>query len=122
MKIRRGMLRLWIAVSMVWMAVIAVGFSDQLSEIFAMVEPPEGQGAVVLPLGDYACWATRNSANPFTFIVDPFRPEEPKTLTQAWRMCIAHKARIPAIALGPPLALLVLGFVISWIVRGFQRA
>jgi hypothetical protein len=25
-----------------------------------LVEPPEGQGAVVLPLGDYACWATRN--------------------------------------------------------------
>jgi hypothetical protein len=43
------MLRLWIAVSIVWVAVIGVELSDQFSEIFAIVDPPEGQGAVALP-------------------------------------------------------------------------
>ena len=122
MDIQRGMLRLWIAVSILWFAAICVAFADQLSEIFRAIEPPEGQGAIVLPLGEYASWAIRHSDNPYAFFVDPFQPEHPTTLLQAWRICIAHKVRIPAIALGPPLALLILGFVVGWIVRGFQRA
>jgi hypothetical protein len=36
-------------------------------------------------------------------------------------MCVAHKAQVPAIALGPPLAVLALAFVIRWIAKGFQR-
>lgn len=42
MNIRRGMLRLWIAVSALWLAVVCAAFSDQLSEIFTAIEPPEG--------------------------------------------------------------------------------
>jgi hypothetical protein len=122
MNIQRGLLRLWTAVSVLWVVLIAVALIDQLSEIFTAVDPPEGQGAVVLSPGDYACWVIRNSDNPFAFIVDPFHPEEPRTLAQAWRMCIVHKGRVPAIALGPPLVLLALSFVMNWIVRGFQRA
>ena len=118
MNIRRGLFRLWVAVSAIWVAVVCVAFWDQLSEIFTVVEPPQGQGAIVLPLGDYACWVTRQKP----FIIDPFRrPEDPQTLSQAWRMCIAHKAQVPAIALGPPLAVLALAFVIRWIAKGFQR-
>ena len=57
------------------MAVVCVAFWDQLSEIFTVVEPPQGQGAVVLSLGDYACCLTRHTE--FVSIVDPFDPEKP---------------------------------------------
>jgi hypothetical protein len=119
MNISRGMFRLWVAISALWVAVVCVTFWDQLSEIFTAVEPPKGQGAVALSLEDYACWATRNSDNPFIY-PDPGHPDW-RTLVQAWRTCILYKAQVPAIALGPPLAVLALGFVIRWIAKGFQR-
>jgi hypothetical protein len=45
MNIQRGMLRLWIAISALWVALIGVAFSDQLSEILTAVDPPKGQVA-----------------------------------------------------------------------------
>jgi hypothetical protein len=121
MNIRRGLFRLWVAVSALWVAIVCVAFWDQLSVIFTVVEPPQGQAPVDLPLGDYACWAIRSWDHRFDHFVDPFHPELPRTLVQAWRMCIAHKAQVPAIALSPPLAVLALAFVIRWIAKGFQK-
>jgi hypothetical protein len=119
MNIRRGLFRLWVAVSALWMAIVCVAFWDQLSVIFTVVEPPQGQGTVVLSLGDHACWLTRHTE--FVSFVDPFDPEKPTTLLQAWRMCVAHKAQVPAIALGPPLAVFAFALVIGWIAKGFHR-
>jgi hypothetical protein len=117
LNIRRGLLRGWIIVSAIWVLFVGVYDWPQLSEIFVAIEAPAAQGAVVLSPGQYACWAVRHSDNPFAFMNDDSGPQSP---AQAWRRCIAYKMRIPVYALAPPLILLVLGYVIAWVMKGFK--
>jgi hypothetical protein len=56
---RRGLLRLWVVASAIWILLICIYNSDQLSKIFIAIEPSPGQGAVTLSPGPYACWVTR---------------------------------------------------------------
>jgi len=88
-----------------------------IAEIFETIEPPTGKGAVALAPGPYACWVTRHPDNPFAFM-----DSGPKSLTEAWRQCMAYKMHIPVNALAPPLALLVLGYVGAWVTKGFVGA
>ena len=120
MNIRRRLLRVWVVVSVIWVLLICVNRWDQLSEIFVAIEPPPGKGAIVLPPGPYACWATRNADNVFV-IIDPFADTSADmTLAQAWQRCITYKLQVPMQALVPPFMLLSLGLALSWIVKGFK--
>jgi hypothetical protein len=122
MNMRRGLLRAWIVVSAIWMLLVCINGWGQLSEMFVAIEPPADRGAVTLPPGPYACWATRNADNMFV-IRSPEYPtlaDETMSLAEAWRRCIAYKLQIPAEALVPPIILLALGLVLSWVVRGFK--
>lgn len=116
LNMRRGLLRLWLVVSVVWVLVIGINGWAQLLEIFETIEPPTGKGAVALAPGPYACWVTRHPENPFAFM-----DSGPKSLTEAWRQCMAYKMHLPVNALAPPLALLVLGYVGAWVTKGFSR-
>jgi hypothetical protein len=118
--LRRGLLRVWVVVSIVWVLFIVINEWDQLSEIFTAIEPPPGEGGVVLPPGPYECWATRNADNPFVIIQPGIETSANLSLTTAWRRCITYKLQIPMKALGPPLMLLALGLVSSWVAKGFK--
>ena len=117
LKLRRGLLRIWIVISAVWVLFVAVINWTQLSEIFVAVEPPAGQGAVILSPGPYACWAARHSDNPFSFMNDG---SGPTTAVEAWRQCIAYKMEVPELALLLPLILLVIGYAVAWVIKGFR--
>ena len=118
LNIGRGLLRAWIIISVLWIVVVCRANWDQLSTIFAAVEPTEGKGAVTLSHGQYACWVARHSDNPFAFLVDGTGP---KSVADAWRQCMAYKFEIPEAALLPPLAMLAFGFLMRWVKRGFQN-
>ncbi len=118
LNMRRGLLRVWIAVSAIWVLFVSVTSWSQLSEIFVAIEPPVGRGAVVLSPGPYACWAARHSDNPFAFRNDGAGPTSPAA---AWRQCIAYKMQIPKLALAPPLALLIFGYAVAWVTKGFRK-
>ena len=117
LNLRRGLLRTWIVVSALWILFVVVSGWTQLSEVFAPVEPPAGQGAVALSPGPYACWATRHPDNPYAFVSGPTAPT---SLVDAWRQCVVYKMHTPLDALGPPVALLVFGYVAAWVIRGFR--
>jgi hypothetical protein len=117
LNIRRGLLRMWIVLSIVWILFVSVSGWSQLAEILAAVEPPAGQGAAVLSPGPYACWATRHPDNPNAFVPGSTGPA---SLVDAWRQCVAYKMHTPLNALGPPVALLVFGYVTAWVIRGFR--
>ena len=55
----------------------------------------------MLPLGPYACWATRNADNPFVIIQPGVETSANMSLTTAWRRCITYKMQIPIQALAP---------------------
>lgn len=116
---RRGLLRLWVAVSVTWVLIVGITYWSHLSELFVAVDPSAGRGAVTLAPGPYACWATRNPDNPFAFI--PQNERSPTSLADAWRQCVAYKMDIPVKALAPPLALLALGYAVAWVIKGFQK-
>jgi hypothetical protein len=118
--LRRGLLRVWVVVSIVWVLFIVINGWDQLSEIFTAIEPPPGEGAVVLPPGPYECWATRHADNPFVIIQPGVETSANMSLTTAWRRCITYKLQIPMKALAPPLMLLALGLASSWVAKGFK--
>jgi hypothetical protein len=110
----------WVVVSIVWVLFIVINDWDQLLEIFTAIEPPPGEGGVALPPGLYECWATRNADNPFVIIQPGVKTSANMSLTTAWRRCIAYKLQIPMKALAPPLMLLALGLVFSWVAKGFK--
>jgi hypothetical protein len=118
LNMRRGLLRVWIVVSTIWVLFISVTSWSQLSGIFVAIEPPAGQGAMVLSPGPYACWAARHSDNPFAFINNGAGPTSP---AEAWRQCIAYKMQMPEHALAPPLTLLGLGYAVAWVMKGFRK-
>jgi hypothetical protein len=120
LRVARGLLRVWVVVSIVWVLFIVISGWDQLSEIFTAIEPPPGEGGVVLPPGPYACWATRNADNPFVIIQPGVETSANMSLTTAWRRCITYKMQIPIQALAPPLMLLALGSALVWAFRGFR--
>jgi hypothetical protein len=117
LNIRRGLLRAWIVISAIWILFVGVSGWTQLSAIFVPVETPAGQGAAALSPGPYACWATRHADNPYAFVSGPTGPT---SLADAWRQCVAYETHMPLKALGPPLALLVFGYVAAWVIRGFR--
>jgi hypothetical protein len=117
LNIRRGLLRTWIVISVIWILFVGISYRTQLSEIFVAVEPPADLGAVALSPGPYACWATRHPENPYAFMSGPTGPN---SLVDAWRECVAYKMRIPMNALAPPVALLIFGYVAAWVIRGFR--
>jgi hypothetical protein len=117
LNIRRGLLRLWIVISIIWILFIGISSWTQLSEIFVPVETPAGPGTVALAPGPYACWATRHPDEPYAFVAGPTGPT---SLADAWRQCVAYQMRTPLKALGPPIALLVFGYVVAWVIRGFR--
>jgi hypothetical protein len=120
MNMRRGLLRAWVAVSAIWILLICIIGWGQLSEVFVAIEPPAGKGAVALAPGPFACWATRHVDNMFAIRGPTFPLDEALPLAEAWRQCIAYKLQIPVEALAPPLILLALGLVFSWVVTGFK--
>jgi hypothetical protein len=117
LNIRRGLLRMWIVLSAIWILFVGVSGWTRLSETFVAVEPPTSQGAVALSPGPYSCWATRHPENPYGFVSGPTGPT---SLIDAWRQCVVYEMHIPLNALGPPIAVLVLGFVAAWVIRGFR--
>jgi hypothetical protein len=117
---RRGLLRVWMILSAIWVLFISINRWDQLSEIFFAIEPPADRGAVSLSPGPYACWATRNADNPFAIITPGADTSADLTLAKAWQRCIAYKLEIPVQALAPPLMLLALGLACSWAAKGFK--
>jgi hypothetical protein len=117
LNIRRGLLRTWIVISAIWILFVGVSGWTQLSETFIAVEPPAGQAAVALSPGPYACWATRHPDNPYAFVSGPAGPT---SLVDAWRQCVTYEMHTPLKALGPPVALLVFGYVAAWVIRGFR--
>ena len=117
LNIRRGLLRMWIVFSAIWILFVGINGWTQLSESFVVVEPPEGQGAAALSPGPYACWAARHPDNPYAFVSGPTGPT---SLVDAWRQCVAYEMHTPLKALGPPIALLVFGYVAAWVIRGFR--
>ena len=117
---RRGILRGWIVLSAIWVLFVAISGWAQLSEIFVAIEPPPGKGAVALSPGPYACWATRHSNNPFAFVPDELGVG-PTSLAEARRQCVAYKMDIPVMALAPPLTLLVVGYAVAWVIKGFRH-
>ena len=121
---RRGLFRIWIELSPVlWVLVVGITHWTQLSNILVAIEPPAGQGAASLPPGHYACWATRHSDNIFAFNDnnDPNDPS-PTSLVDAWRQCLIYKMDVPMVALAPPLALLIVGSAVGWVIKGFRRS
>jgi len=116
---RRGLLRVCFVASVIWVLFISINDWAELSELFVAIEPATGTGAVTLSPGPYACWVTRNPDNPFNFMKDDY--SGPRSLTEAWRQCVAYKMRIPVNALAPPLTLLVLGYVATWVLKGFRK-
>jgi hypothetical protein len=117
MNVKRGLLRAWIVGSLLWIAGVGIIGWSQLSEIFVTIEPPTDKGAVVLAPGPYACWAARHPDNPFAFMDE----SDPKSPAEAWRRCVAYKVQIPEYAFAPPLILLVLGYVVAWVAKGFRK-
>jgi hypothetical protein len=117
LNIRRGLLRTWIVISVIWILFVGVGDWTQLSETFVAVEPPTGLGAAALSPGPYACWAARHPDNPYAFVSGPTGPA---SLVDAWRQCVVYKMHTPLNALGPPVALLVFGYLAAWVIRGFR--
>jgi hypothetical protein len=118
MNLQRGLLRAWVVVSAAWVLFIGVNDWAQLSEIFVDVEPPPGQGAVSLPPGPYACWAARHPDNPFGKFYPGMEGMSP---AEVRRQCITYKLQVPMNALAPPLILLVFGYLVAWVVRGFRK-
>jgi hypothetical protein len=119
LNVRRGLLRVWVVASVIWILVVGVNGWAELSEVFVAVEPAAGEGAVTLPPGPYACWVTRNPDNPFNFMRDGYLG--PRSMAEAWQKCVVYKMHIPVNALAPPLALLILGYVGEWLIKGFKR-
>jgi hypothetical protein len=121
--VRRGLFRVWLVISALWIGGVCLIYSTEIANIFVAEEPPQGQGAVTLAPGPYACWALRNSDNPFAWDSPRHGPGPPDfmDLAGAWQGCLAYKLAVPALALLPPLALIVLGYVVIWILRGFAE-
>jgi hypothetical protein len=120
---RRGLFRIWIVVSAMWVLVVGIANWTQLSKIFVAIEPQAGQGAVSLPRGPYACWATRHSDNIFAFNDNnDDKDPAPTSLVDAWRQCLIYKMDVPMVALAPPLALLIGGSAVGWVIKGFRRS
>ena len=118
LNMRQGILRIWIVASVIWVLLVGINGWAEMSEIFVGIEPAAGKGAITLSPGPYACWVARNPDNPFNFMKDDY--SGPRSLPEAWRQCAAFKMRIPINALGPPLILLVLGYVGAWVMKGFR--
>jgi hypothetical protein len=122
--VRRGLFRIWVVISALWIGSICLIYRAEIANIFVADEPPQGQGAIVLAPGPYACWALRNSDNPFAWDSSPRHgpgPPDFMDLAGAWQDCLAYKMAIPALALLPPIILIVLGYVVTWILRGFTE-
>lgn len=64
----RGLFRVWVVASTIWVLFICIVRWDRLSEVSVAIEPPAGQGAVFMDWGPYACWVTRNPDNPFALM------------------------------------------------------
>ncbi len=108
---RRGLIRAWAILSMLWLlGSVAVGAS-QLLEIFVPIEPPAAKGAVSLPAEQFACWVIRHSDNPFATL----------PIEEAWKQCIKYRLRVPVIAFLPPLIVLALGYACMWVWKGFEQ-
>lgn len=112
MRWRRGLLRTWGLVSILWVLFVCIVGSAQLAEIFTAMEPLPDQGVVSLPPGARACWIARHPDNPFREYVMP--------LAEVWRQCIMYKLRIPAIAAVPPLTILIFGYLVAWMLKAYR--
>ncbi len=95
MNVKRGLLRLWMFGTVLWvLAVCFVGWTQLLEPCWGQFDPVVSRDGRTMPL----------------------------SLMGSWGVCIAHKMQIPGIALIPPLAVLALGYAVGWIARGFQKA
>ena len=83
---------------------------------FIAVEPPGDLERCASP-GPYACWADTPPRQPLRLRVGS---RGPVSLADAWRQCVVYKMHTPLNALGPPVALLVFGYVAAWVIRGFR--
>ena len=110
---------MWVVATLVWVSAVFVFSWNDVSNLLVAVEPPEGSGAMVLGTGDYACWALKHSDNRFVFIDDEWG-KRPKNATEATVTCAIHKAKVPALAILPPLFALLLGVASMWVLKGFR--
>ncbi|MFZ3182247.1 MAG: hypothetical protein WA156_19045, partial [Methylocystis silviterrae] len=72
MNYKAGTIRLWLALSAIWVIVILPASWEALSNILLGPETPKA-GAVSLSLPEGACWAWHHADNPFAFYDDKFR-------------------------------------------------
>jgi hypothetical protein len=115
MHYQAGMMRLWIALSTIWVIVILLVSLKVFLNILVGPETPEA-GAVTLLLPEGACWAWHNADNPFAFYDDKF-----KNAGEARSLCWKLNIWPVYIMLGPPIVFLILGYVFGWVIAGFRK-
>jgi hypothetical protein len=120
MSIRRGLLRVWILASAVWVAGTVYTGWTELSEMadgdkydYLISAAPE-----VFSTGQQACLATR--ANKPVNAFDDIAPDKPAVMERLRRQCVDYRMHIPMVTLVPPLALLAFGYAIAWVIGGFK--
>ena len=129
MNVSRGLFRLWIITSALWISIIVVIHWNQLAMVFRGVPLGERQSASSLSREDFSCWRY-HSRNRFKgppvqadepWEKDPVVPGYPTNNSEALSMCIKHKLWIPSLAIIPPMIMLIFGYAGIWVARGFRR-
>ena len=131
MNVRRGLIRLWVFASAIWIAgvVLAAVYDPKLQQSepenpFAKyVEPQPPTPAApktfsfedALPSNDQAAPATQQEANPWGDLSVP-AGQEPDQGTDIRRTLSKHAM----VAFGPPIILLMLGAGVGWVAAGFK--
>ena len=100
MDFKRGFLRLWLAAALLWIgAVLVIEYRD-----------------TAIPS------LTRSCSELLGFTLDEtgekLGPKAVAECDQVWR---EERIKIASVTLGPPLACLLVGLVLAWIVTGFRR-
>ena len=111
MRILRGLFRLWVVASVIWM--LSVGVMTWLTW---PVEPKASSETVVLENG-YAK-PPFDPSKPFTDVATGQMWANARALFEAERRDAVVKGA--SIAIAPPLVVFILGMALLWVVRGFR--
>jgi hypothetical protein len=90
MNTRRGLLRLWLVLSILWLAAVSI-------HAYSEGYPPPPPGSILVP-----------------------RPGDLGEV-EVWGRAVLIDEQLVAWAFGPPLAVLIIGAALAWVVAGFRR-
>jgi hypothetical protein len=116
LKFARGLFRLWLVFSVLWVGGVAITTWRTLPADVWMVGSPDGEPR---QLSDAEVMALPQPTPPRPEIVDPFDPTKPYQVIKEKERQTAIQSAVLFAAL-PPAFILAFGSALSWAFRGFR--